>query len=30
MLQCAKERGDVNNPDCLQDAASNLSMIKLI
>lgn len=30
MLRCGKERGDVNNPDCLQDAASNLSMIKLI
>lgn len=30
MLRCGKERGDLNNPDCLQDAASNLSMIKLI
>lgn len=30
MLQCAKERRDVNSSDCLQEAASNLNMMKLI
>lgn len=30
MFQCAKERRDVNSSDCLQEAASNLNMMKLI
>lgn len=30
VLSCAKERGDVNNFVCLQDAGFNLNMIKLI
>lgn len=30
ILECAKEREDVNNSNCLQDAGSNLNMIKLI
>lgn len=30
MLECTKEREDVNNLVCLQDAGSNLNMIKLI
>lgn len=30
VLECAKEREDVNNLVCLQDAGSNLNMIKLI